>query len=346
LAEKAGTITGTSVAVKVPYATDLTNLVPVVTVSPKAIYDVSGKDFTNAVTVTVTAEDGTTTKTYTVTVTKEAPQPPTKIVLNKITLALDVTKSETLKATVTGEDQTVTWTSILPEFATVDSNGKVTAKATGMTVIYATTSDEEIYATCIVYVKGWYSDGGQRGYITDKGFATDWFKVDGKYYYGEPNQNSENYGAVYTNKWIKDGSKWYYVDGSGVMVTNKWIKSSGKWHYVDGSGAMVTSKWIKSSGKYYYVDGSGIMATNKWLKSGSKYYYVDGSGIMATNKWIKSGSKYYYVDKSGVMLTSKWIKSSGKWYYVDAKGVMLANTSKKIGKKTYKFNKTGVCTNP
>lgn len=66
-----------SVTVEVPYGTSLSgDLIPVFTLSEGAstsdLDSGSGKDFTNSVTATVTAEDGTTTQDWTVTVT-EAP---------------------------------------------------------------------------------------------------------------------------------------------------------------------------------------------------------------------------------------------------------------------------------
>ncbi|QAT42761.1 S-layer homology domain-containing protein [Aminipila luticellarii] len=69
-----GTITGTNIAVIVPYGTTVTNLVPTIAVSAKStISPISGigKDFTDPVIYTVTAEDGTK-KEYTVTVTVAA----------------------------------------------------------------------------------------------------------------------------------------------------------------------------------------------------------------------------------------------------------------------------------
>lgn len=62
-----------TIAVEVPNGTGLTALSPVVTVSTGAsVSPVSGTegDFTDPVTYTVTAEDGTTTQAYTVTVTE------------------------------------------------------------------------------------------------------------------------------------------------------------------------------------------------------------------------------------------------------------------------------------
>ena len=60
-----------TVNLTVPYGTNVTNIIPTITISPKsAIFPQSGvtKDFTNNVTYTVTAEDGTT-QSYIVTVT-------------------------------------------------------------------------------------------------------------------------------------------------------------------------------------------------------------------------------------------------------------------------------------
>lgn len=72
------TITGSDIAVQVPNTTDVTALVPTITVSKSAtvspLSSVS-QDFTNPFVYTVTAEDGVTTKQYTVTVTKVVPFP-------------------------------------------------------------------------------------------------------------------------------------------------------------------------------------------------------------------------------------------------------------------------------
>ena len=67
-----GVITDTAIAVEVPYGTDVTQLKPTIVISKDAtVSPKSGakKDFTDPVTYTVTAEDGTTKTVYTVTVT-------------------------------------------------------------------------------------------------------------------------------------------------------------------------------------------------------------------------------------------------------------------------------------
>ncbi|MEA4933160.1 MAG: DUF5018 domain-containing protein, partial [Lawsonibacter sp.] len=70
---KIGSVAGTiddahhTIAITLPYGTDVTSLTPAITVSAKAtVSPTTAKDFTNAVTYTVTAEDGTKQE-YTVT---------------------------------------------------------------------------------------------------------------------------------------------------------------------------------------------------------------------------------------------------------------------------------------
>ncbi|MDF2567024.1 MAG: Ig-like surface protein, partial [Oscillospiraceae bacterium] len=201
-------------------------------------------------TITAITASGTKIAKCTVAVTT----PVTSVKLNATTATINKGSSQNLTATInpsTASNKEVQWTSGNKNVATVDSNGKVTAKAFGVTTIYATTSNG-LKASCTVYVKGWYQSAGK------------WYFNDGK-------------GKV-TNKWFQDGSKWYYVDTKGVMQTSKWIKSSGKYYYVDSKGVMLTNKWIKSGGKWYYVDKNGIMFVNTSKKIGSKTYKFNKSG--------------------------------------------------------------------
>lgn len=77
----------------------------------------------------------------------------TGIALDKTTLTLTVGETATLSATVKPDDATdnsVTWTSSEPTIATVDQNGKVTAKAKGSATITAKAGEKT--ATCAVTV--------------------------------------------------------------------------------------------------------------------------------------------------------------------------------------------------
>ena len=82
-------------------------------------------------TITVTTEDGGKTATCLVTVEAVPVVAVTGVTLNKTSLKLYTRDSETLTATVApagATNKNVIWTSSEPTVATVDANGKVTAK--------------------------------------------------------------------------------------------------------------------------------------------------------------------------------------------------------------------------
>jgi murein DD-endopeptidase MepM/ murein hydrolase activator NlpD len=84
------------------------------------------------------------------------PIPVTSIKLSESKLTLDVGAAKTLTATVAPTNATykdVVWSSSKKAVATVDSNGKITAKSPGLAVIAATTADGNKKATCEVAVR-------------------------------------------------------------------------------------------------------------------------------------------------------------------------------------------------
>ena len=102
--------------------------------------------------VTITAKAGDKQASCTVSITV----PATSVTLDKTELTIEKGKSETLTATVNpsnATDKTVTWKSSNPAIATVDQDGKVTAKELGNVVITVTTKDGSKTATCSVTVK-------------------------------------------------------------------------------------------------------------------------------------------------------------------------------------------------
>ena len=104
--------------------------------------------------ITVTTEDGAKTATCKVTVNASQTVPVTGVTLDKAELTLEKGSTGTLKATVEPQNatnNTVTWSSSNPEFATVD-NGVVTAVSAGEAIITVTTEDGAKTATCKVTV--------------------------------------------------------------------------------------------------------------------------------------------------------------------------------------------------
>ena len=132
-------------------------------------------------TITVKTANG---KTASCNVTVQAVQAvPTSVSLNKTSLTLDVSKSYTLAKTVSPSNAVTsyTWSSSNTRVATVDGNGKVTAKKAGTATITVKTSNGKT-ATCKVTVNlpapkitGLSNTTG--------GIKISWNKVDGAYGY-------------------------------------------------------------------------------------------------------------------------------------------------------------------
>ena len=85
--------------------------------------------------------------------------------------------------------------------------------------------------------------------------------------------------------WIRDGGRWYYLDGSkgGAMATG-WIRDAGSWYYLNSDGAMATG-WVADAGSWYYLNSDGAMATG-WVADAGSWYYLDASkgGAMVTGR--------------------------------------------------------------
>ena len=132
-------------------------------------------------TITVKTANG---KTASCNVTVQAVQTvPTSVSLNKTSLTLDVSKSYTLAKTVSPSNAVTsyTWSSSNTSVATVDSNGKVTAKASGTATITVKTSNGKT-ATCKVTVN--LPAPQITGLAnTTGGIKISWNKVDGAYGY-------------------------------------------------------------------------------------------------------------------------------------------------------------------
>ena len=129
-------------------------------------------------TITVKTANG---KTASCNVTVQAV--PTSVSLNKTSLTLDVSKSYTLTKTVSPSNAVTsyTWSSSNTRVATVDGNGKVTAKKAGTATITVKTSNGKT-ATCKVTVN--LPAPQITGLAnTTGGIKISWNKVDGAYGY-------------------------------------------------------------------------------------------------------------------------------------------------------------------
>lgn len=211
-------------------------------------------------------------------------------------------------------------------------------------------------------LKGWAEIDGKWFYFDDNGemLTNRWMKDSkGWCYIGSKGymltnawvMDSEGWcfvgsdGYCVTNTWKKDNYGWCYLDAEGRVATNSWVMDSQGWCYVDADGYCVTNTWKKDSHGWCYLDSEGRMATNRWVMDSKGWCYVGADGYCVTNQWKQDSYGWCYLDSEGSMVKNNWVYDSG-WYYLDGNGYMLFNTSKKISGKVYRFNKSGLCTNP
>ena len=84
------------------------------------------------------------------TPTTPADDPSVKLKINKSSITLACGKTDSLKASLVGAKADITWKSSNPKIATVDANGKITAKMAGSVTITASAVGKK--ATCTVQV--------------------------------------------------------------------------------------------------------------------------------------------------------------------------------------------------
>ena len=98
-------------------------------------------------------------------------------------------------------------------------------------------------------------------------------------------------GRMVRNAWYynNEDSKWYYMDGSGVVVKG-WMQIGSGWYYFLSTGSMVSDGWRTIEGSRYYFAEDGVMRQNGYV--GEKY--LNSNGINDSRYDIKVRGK---VDK-------------------------------------------------
>ena len=214
--------------------------------------------------------------------------------------------------------------------------------------------------------------------------AQGWVEEDGTWYYYDKDGNrvedewrksgdnwfwldSEEGGAMATDKLVDDDDDTYYVDANGVMVTNTWVKvvnedqdddeDPAEYHYYymqsNGKAYKGTSDTIKKrtiDGKQYAFDDEGVMV----------YSWVGGSGERLTGDtgWKDAGTEenvYYFGSwedgsmKTGWQKISVYDDSDNKeddydyWFNFKSNGRLRKNDDDwKSNGKHYRFNEYGV----
>jgi len=233
----------------------------------------------------------------------------TGITLDKTSLALtNSTKTDQLIATVSpadAADKTVVWSSTNASVATVDANGKVTAKSNGTAVITAKTQSGAYLANCTVTVTGFSSGSSSIAtFISDTNVD---FSVNGAYLFKITSTNASAPVFVVGTPGIFDyalvktiGNDYYYkITAIGAVGAKAGI-------YVNGTKLLavtVGADFVSDTTRPFNVKAKASYVFK--LTANAKPTFVSGTSIAFKTEFVKAVGKDYFfrvtaVGKAGV----------------------------------------------
>ena len=279
-------------------------------------------------TITVTTKDGNKTATCRVTVTEDPAPTPGSVSVSPSTLNLTVGSTSTLAAATIPEKQPIIWSSSKDSVASVDSNGKVTAKAAGEAVITAkiTVDGKEYTSTCNVKVTA--STVAVTGVTLDKSSAT--VNVNGTTQLTATvaPSNASNKNVT----WKSSNTNIATVDSNG-KVTGKAVGEATITVTTADGGKTATCKVTVSKGSVTTITYS--VAVDKTLTLDRSDFYNVCAGVYGNGldyiKFDKNSSKgtlyYNYTEGDG----GAKISTSERYYYSSSS----SSSSKSISKITF-----------
>ena len=274
---------------------------------------------------------------------------PTSVALNKTTLTLDTGKTSNLRATVypsNAANKKCTWRSSNTSVATVDSNGKVTAKKAGTATITVKTSNGKT-ATCKVTVN--LPAPQITGLAnTTGGIKISWNKVDGAYGYrlyykpvsGGWKRFKDTTATSFTDSGVVPNKTETYtircIDKNGNTISGfnstgwskKYTPAAPTVSKLDITTGGIKLSWNKIAGVYgyrlYYKTSSG-----GWKR------FKDTTATSFTDSGVSPNRTETYtircIDKNGKTVSGFNSKGWSKKYTpVAPKITRLSNTSKGV----------------
>ena len=189
--------------------------------------------------------------------------------------------------------------------------------------------------------------------------AQGWVEEDGTWYYYDKDGNRVE------DEWKKSGDNWFWLDSEegGAMATDKLIEDDDDTYYVDGNGVMVTNTWVKvvnedqdddddpAEYRYYYMQNSGKAykagdsGKTKFKTIDGKKYAFDEDGKMLYG-WVNEDDSTLASDDSdwetATYYMGSWEDGSLKtgWQKITVYDIF----EKKINGKHYAFDNRGVMT--
>ena len=267
-------------------------------------------------TITVTTKDGSKTAKCTVTV-KNEPIKVTGVSLNRSQITLFAGKSENLTAAVkpsNAANKGITWQSSNTNVATVDSGGRITARAEGTATITVKTNDNGKTAKCTVTVKPYNSNIKSTGQLVlgdanrkmNVSFDANWLNTD-SYSYNHNLAKFCSQISLLTYSSVENlrnglnnlGFKTFDEDPSTAQLKNG---------YSNGNAAIY---WPSKSNSVY-AKNSFIITRKEYVRNGEKHTVVLVALRGTTgNEW------YSNFDPRG-KLDKKNYTGSGHYYFEQA----------------------------
>lgn len=274
---------------------------------------------------------------------------PTSVALNKTTLTLDIGRTSNLRATVypsNAANKKCTWRSSNTSVATVDSNGKVTAKKAGTATITVKTSNGKT-ATCKVTVN--LPAPQITGLAnTTGGIKISWNKVDGAYGYrlyykpasGGWKRFKDTTATSFTDSGVVPNKTETYtircIDKNGNTISGfnstgwskKYTPAAPTISKLDITTGGIKLSWNKIAGVYgyrlYYKPASG-----GWKR------FKDTTATLFTDSGVSPNRTETYtircIDKNGKTVSGFNSKGWSKKYTPVAPTITrLSNTSKGV----------------
>ena len=125
--------------------------------------------------------------------------------------------------------------------------------------------------------------------------AQGWVEEDGTWYYYDKDGNRVE------DEWKKSGDNWFWLDSEegGAMATDKLIDDDNNTYYVDGNGVMVTNTWVKVVNEDQDDDDDPAEYRYYYMQNSGKAYKAGDSG---KTKFKTIDGKKYAFDEDGKML--------------------------------------------
>ena len=134
--------------------------------------------------------------------------------------------------------------------------------------------------------------------------AQGWVEEDGTWYYYDKD------GSRVEDEWKKSGDNWFWLDSEegGAMATDKLIEDDDKTYYADANGVMVTNTWVKVVNEDQDDEDDPAEYHYYYMQSNGKAYKDKSTNGSLTKKVIDG--KRYAFDEDGKMLYG-WVAEDG-----------------------------------